>query len=187
MLTSTSRLWVDPSSFRLNGDGSYSVGILSISYDFQVESGGNETRRWFPREEVNQIETLIGRSPSGISRLGGTYLALIGGKKVSVGETQFNWSQGITFDYKDSPASLGLASKVKYGSSSFTVLLERSRFTGWIFKLAGEKFSISYLGTTSRPIKHGLTLEYGKSPRLAVEVIQGKDRSGPTINLRLTW
>lgn len=187
MLDSTSRFWLDTSGYRLRGDGFYSVGILTLDYEFQLESGAGKYGNWFPRERKSQIGELIGRSPTGISPPGGTYLTVSGGKNISVGEVELSWTQGITLDYGRVPATLGLTSRLSYRESSLGFLVEDFRIAGYILNLSWKKLAIGYIKTGGDQAMHGIFLKYGKSPRIEMEAMMVEDRSGPTINLRLKW
>ncbi|MCF7891112.1 hypothetical protein K9M78_07840 [Candidatus Bipolaricaulota bacterium] len=187
MLDSTSRLWLDTSGYRVRGNGFYSVGNLTLNYEFQLEPGVYPDGRWFPRERKSQIGELIGRSPTGISVAGGTYLAISGGKNISVGEIELSWTQGITLDYGGYPATLGLSSRLSYRESFLGVLVEDFRIAGCIFNLSWKKLEVGYIETSGRQELHGIYLKYGKSPRIEMEAIKVVDQSGPTVNLRLKW
>lgn len=187
MLDSTSRFWLDTSGYRLRGDGFYSVGVLTLNYEFQLESGAGKYGKWFPRERKSQIGELIGRSPTGICPSEGTYLTVSGGKNISLGEVELSWTQGITLDYGGVPATLGLTSKLSYGESSLGFLVEDFRIAGYTVNLSWKKLTIGYTKTGGDQVLHGIFLKYRKSPRIELEVMKVVDQSGPTINLRLKW
>lgn len=187
MLDSNSRLWLDTSGYRVKGDGFYSVGNLTLNYEFQLEPGVDLDGRWFPRESKSQIGDLIGRNPTGIYGAGGTYLAVSGGKNISVGEIELSWTQGVTLDYGGYPATLGLSSRLSYRESFLGVLVEDFRIAGCIFNLSWKKLDIGYIKTSRKQELHGIYLKYGKSPRIEMEAIKVVDKSGPTVNLRLKW
>jgi len=187
MLDSNSRLWLDTSGYRVKGDGFYSVGNLTLNYEFQLEPGVGPHGRWFPRERKSQIGDLIERSPTGISGAGGTYLAISGGKNISMGKIELSWTQGITLDYGGYPATLGLSSRLSYRESFLGVLVEDFRIAGCIFNLSWKKLEVGYIKTSGKQVLHGIYLKYGKSPRIEIEAMKVVDQSGPTVNLRLKW
>jgi len=187
MLDSNSRLWLDTSGYRVKGDGFYSVGNLTLNYEFQLETGVDPDVRWFPRERKSQIGDLIGRNPTGIYGAGGTYLAVSGGKNISVGGIELSWTQGVTLDYGGYPATLGLSSRLSYRESFLGFLVEDFRIAGCTFNLGWKKLDVGYIRNSRKQELHGIYLKYGKSPRIELEAIKAVDQSGSTVNLRLKW
>lgn len=186
-LSSTSRAWVGTSGYRIGGNGSYTLGNLSLAYDLQIESGFREKNPWFPLRKEVYWTNLSRGSLLGFKNVGENSLTLYGERRISLGDGNFKWSQGVALDSPGFPGGLGLVTRLGYRDSFLLVEVDGLKLDGWALQLTGEKLSIGFLESSGDQKKYGISLEYRGDRRVGVEIMRSKHNPDMIINLTAEW
>lgn len=186
-LSSTSRAWIGTSGYRFGGNGSYTLGNLSLAYDLQIESGFREKNPWFPVRRGNYWTSLFRGNLSGFENVGGNSLTLYGERRISLKDENFKWSQGVVLDSHGSPGGLGLVTRLGYRDNFLLVEVGGLKLVGWALQLTAEKLSIGFLESSGDQKRYGISLEYRGDRRVGLEIMKSKYDPDMIINLTAKW
>ncbi|MBS3787699.1 hypothetical protein KGY79_05820 [Candidatus Bipolaricaulota bacterium] len=186
-LSSTSRVWIGKSGYRVGGDSSYTLGNLSLACDLRVESGFDEKTPWFPLSKGNYWMSLTRGSLSGFENVGGNSLTLYGERRITLGDENFKWSQGVVVDSLGSPDGLGLVTRLGYRDSFLLVEVDGLKLAGWALQLTTEKLSIGFLETSDNQERYGIYLGYRGDRGVGVEIMRSKYDPKMTVNITVEW
>jgi len=186
-LSSTSRFWLGTSGYMIGSSGSYSLGNLSLSYDLQVETEKRGKGRWYPARKGNHWTSLYRASLAGFGNTGGNYLALYGERRISLGEEDLRWSQGIMLDYRKNPGNLGLVTRFEYRGSFLLAEMDGLELDGWALQLTGGAWSIGFVESSSEEETLALSVGYRGDRNVVFEIIKDKFETGMSANLTVEW
>jgi hypothetical protein len=186
-LSSTARVWLRTSGYRIGGNGSFSLGNLSLAFDLQYESGSAEKTSWFPASEGNPWSGLVSDGLPGFERSTGSHLTLYGERRITMGEESLKWSQGVNLDSRGYPGTLGLVTRIGYRKSFILAKVEGLSFSGWAIGLTGDKLSIGFAESSGESGGYEISVGYRGERRIGLTVMRKKYEPETDVTVTIRW
>lgn len=186
-LSSASRAWFGTTGYRFGGNGSYTLGNLSLAYDLQIEEGFEENKPWFPVRKRNYWASLSKGNLSGFGNFSGSYLTIYGERRISLETGKLKWSQGVMLDSRGYPGSLGLVTRLEYRDSLLLVEVDGLKLAGWALQLTGENLSIGFVESLGEQKRYGISVGYRGDRTVEFEIISNKYDPEMTVVLTVEW
>ncbi|MEF8837020.1 MAG: hypothetical protein V5A87_04120 [Candidatus Bipolaricaulota bacterium] len=186
-LSSTSRAWFGTTGYRVGGNGSYTLGNISLGYDLQVENGFEEKKPWFPIQKRNYWTSLSRGSLSEFGNVSGSYLTLYGERRISLETGNLKWSQGVILDSRGFSGSLGLVTRLVYKDSFLLVEVDGLKLGGWALQLTGENLSIGFVESSGEQEGYGIYVGYRGDRTIEFEVTSNKYDPEMSVDLTVKW
>ncbi|MCF7890912.1 hypothetical protein K9M78_06795 [Candidatus Bipolaricaulota bacterium] len=186
-LSSTSRAWLGTTGYRFGGNGSYTLGNLSLAYDLQFENGFEEKNPWFPVRKGSYWTSLSRGSLSRFGNVSGSYLTMYGERRISLETGNLKWSQGVTLDSRGYPGSLGLVTRLAYRGSFFLIEVDGLKLGGWALQLTGENLSIGFVKSSGEHESYGISVGYRGDRTVGFEITSNKYDPEMSVELTVEW
>ena len=185
-IRSSSCASVTTSAYSLSGNGSFTLGNLSLAYDLQY-GYGSEGEFWFPVRDSSYWTSLFRGNIPGFENLSTDYLTLYGERRISLGEESFKWSQGIILDSQGNAGTLGLVTRLEYRDSFFLAKFNEMEVDGWALQMSGDQLSIGFLETSGDRGKYGISLGLKGERNFGLAITGKKYDSEMAVDLTVRW
>ena len=186
-LSSISRLRVNGYGYSLGSRGSYSLGNLSLAYDLQYQSVLEEKISWFPFRGGSHWSGLDRGGFWGFENSAGSYLTLYGGRRISLGDENITWNQGLALDYRGGWSNLGLVTRIAYRDSFLVARIRDLRIDGWALQFTGEKLTIGFVEYSGKRKKYGISVGYRGKQSVNLELAEYIPNTEMVLNLTVKW
>ncbi len=188
LISFDSTLWANLTSYKVLGNGSYSIGNIDLSLSFG--SGLVTTSYspgWYPRVDPSNWQELLSSSYLGAARSLSDHFLLSGGKKLFPGEIGIKWSQGVLFDPGETIGPLGFVEELSWKGNRLSAIIKNLQLEKLLVHIRIESLGAGFISSFDEPVRYGLMLDYDSDVYFGLEVTTPAEEFEPSLSFLARW